>query len=300
MVPDEDPDEAQAQKRAQVKKAIQKAEEKFRMYLDQRDLSNQEARAIADERDSLNAKKKEKLGELDGFTKDRDELVTQVREHKSRRNALQDRAKELIFLKRKMLKEKGTDPINDAEALEKKINELDYKQQTSTISLKEENKIIAEIRQLARKHRQILTKVEAHKEVKIELDKVDDEIDVLFKQADEEHKKVMDISAKIDKIIKSRDAMVHEIASIAAEANKKHQKFLKAREKANEFHAKAQEMKGKVVSVKRERMEERRAERAVIQEYNKEAKDKLKSSSKEDYTEKALEKLKKGGKITIG
>jgi len=300
MALEDGPDEVQAQKRAQTKKAIQKAEEKYQMYIDQRDLSNQEARAIANERDSLNAKKREKLAELDKFTAERDEQVTLVREHKNRRNSLQARAKELISLKRKMLREKGADPMNDAELLERKINDLDYKQQTSTISLKEENKIIAEIRKLAKEHRKILTKVQAHNEVKVELGTVDTEIDALFKQADEEHAKVIEISNKIEGIINARDAMVLEIGSIAGEANRKHQKFLKTREKANEFHAKAQEMKGKVVSVKRERMEERRAERAVIQEYNKEAKDMIKARSKDDFADKALDKLKKGGKITIG
>jgi uncharacterized coiled-coil DUF342 family protein len=292
-------EERDLQKKAR-KKEIQKAEEKYQLYIEQRDLSNQEARSIAEERDALHAKKKEKLKEMDRVLKERDELVQQVKEHKSRRNALQERAKELLLLKRKMLKEKGSDPITDAELLEKRINELDYKQQTSAIPLKEENKIIAEIRELAKKHRELLKKVETHREVKVEMDKIDAEIDALFRQADEEHEKVIALSAKIEKIIELRDALVHEVAALAAEANRKHQKFLKVKEKADEFHRKAQEMREKIISFRRERIAERNAERAIIQEYNKEAKQKIKISSEEEFAEKALEQLKKDRKIIIG
>jgi len=76
------------------------AELRYRGLIEKRNELNAQAREIADARDTLNQERREILEEMRALRDERKALVNKMREHKKARNLYQQRARELIEVKR--------------------------------------------------------------------------------------------------------------------------------------------------------------------------------------------------------
>jgi hypothetical protein len=93
---------------------------------------------------------------------------------------------------------------------------------------------------------------------------------------------------------------MNEVSVLINEANKKHEKYLKIRERANNFHIKAMEMRAKVLEMKKAKRNEIEEAKKVIRDQNIAVR---KALDDEDELEKAakasVEKLLKEGKVEM-
>ncbi len=227
-----------------------------------------------------------------------------MRQHKEIRNAYQDQAKALIAQK----KGKGGGAAGVERSLPLTVRKLRNdiqamveQQQTTILSPSKEKVLVEKIRDLWLELKAKETELKKQKTVEVELADTDGTIDALFAKADEEHALVVaalkEASAHHEKFI----AGIKEIRVLVQEANKKHAEFVACKEKADECHNKGMELREKVMSVRNERKQQFDAERKEIQQVNTTARRNVSDPNAIDrYKEKALDELKKGGKITLG
>jgi hypothetical protein len=95
-------------------------------------------------------------------------------------------------------------------------------------------------------------------------------------------------------------AMVEELSIMNNESNKKHEAYLKVRERANQYHKKAQEMRQKIMAMKREKTAPEREAREEIKRSNIETRKYFENKDVlEKHKDDDLDRLKKGKKIEL-
>jgi uncharacterized coiled-coil DUF342 family protein len=133
-----------------------------------------------------------------------------------------------------------------------------------------------------------------------EVHDMDKSIDVLFRQADKEHAEVVRLSEEQHKAHELASGFMKEISGLVAAADKKHADFMKLREEANAAHDKAQEMRDKIIEIRKEKRMEWAEERNAIRDVNVAARKALDDKGKRDKAaDEALEMLLKKGKVEI-
>ena len=288
---------AHMQKRAE----LDNLERRFHEHLQKRNELNQQAKLMREERDQLNEARRGFLGKLDGLKKERDHYNALVREHKAKRNEYQATAKALIAEKSKKKGDFKPTVGMRAQQLRADIQMLEYKQETTVLTTQKENELIKEIQAKKKELSTLQKDLVANKALKIDLSDKDKAIDELFAKADEEHRLV----DQYYKLSQERHAefmkLVEEASVLIATANGKHKAYEEARGKAQEQHDKASELRDKIMSIKGEERRERDEARQIIREQRAEVKKKLADPEKlEEHASTVFERLKKGGKITLG
>lgn len=280
---------------------LQSAELKFRALLNKRDEINEQAVVLRSERDSFNEQRKG-LQELMSAARDkRDALVAEMRVHKKRRDELQAKAKEHIAYKQKT-KGKPLGSLKDEiRAMEREAKDMERKQQTVPLTIPEERELLDDLRKKVAKVAEMKKVLAEEEKVVREIRDVDKTIDALFKQADKEHEEVKRLSDEQHKAHEEASVFVKEIAALRAGADKKHEEFLKLREQADASHNKAQEMRDKIIEIRKEKRMERTEERNAVRDVNLATRKALDDKTKKDKAaDEALEMLLKKGKVQIG
>lgn len=261
---------------------------------------NAEARALRDERDALHTKKKELIALMGELKKQRDELVKEMREHKKRRNELQRKAKELIQLRRDKRGKMMFNLPKEVEVLDATIQELMERQETTPLTLEMETKLIDEIRKKRKEYNTMRDKLETQEHTVGVIESLNDAIDEFFKTADAEHEKVLELSLRTQELHEKISPLVNEIAYMINEANKKHENYLKTRDRANTVHERILKMRSTIIREKLERRKEREEAQNIIKEHRKAVRRLLEDEKKlDELTEQAIERLKAKGKVTL-
>jgi uncharacterized coiled-coil DUF342 family protein len=279
---------------------IDSAERKLGDLIEKRNTMNKEAEAVKMERNQINDAKRKLIDEAQELRNKQRDLVSKRREHIKLRNRYQQQAKALIEQKKKRTSKIYPSLPAEVEARRAEVKLLENRQQTQPLSVKAERDLIDDIRKkkenLANLEKQLTEQSELNKEV----GEMDGNIDDLFKKADTEHAKVVELSKEIDKLYEGTNKLFNEVAHLKAEGDKKHKEFLKIKEKANKFHEKAQEMRKKILSLRKEKMEDRQETRRILREQKKEVEAALADPEKiEKKLDDDLDTLKKGQKIEL-
>lgn len=279
---------------------LEKAELKLRSILDKRDELNEQANLVRQERDLLHNQRRETVDRMREFRDKRDGLVKQMRAHKTVRNKYHDQARALIDAKRKM---RGKGPVNvgsDLRRLRSELDKMEMKQQTEPMTIADENDLIDEMR-VKYKDLLELEKVE-DENVKVSKDvgDINQQIDDLFRMADDEHKHVVQLSDESQKMHEKVTEAFQQIATLSAEANKKHEEYIKLREKADEHHERAQEMRKTVLKTKDDERKEKREAREAMKQQNLAVRRALTDKKKlDEAAEDSLQQLLKHGKVEL-
>lgn len=280
---------------------VRNLQEKFNNLLGQRNEYNELAKKARDDRDMLNESRRVKSIEIEEHKKARDAANEVMRTHKELRNAYQDQAKALIEQKKgKTGSIERSLPLT-VRKLRNDLQAMIEQQQTTSLTVAKERVLVEKIADTWKELKAKEAELSKQKSAVAELSEHDGSIDALFAKADEEHEKVKaamkEAGAHHDKFI----AGVKEIRVLVTEANKKHAEFVAYKTKADESHQKAMELREKVMAVRNERKAEYDARRKEVQEVNQVARRNVADPKALDrIKDQELEKLKKGGKITLG
>jgi uncharacterized coiled-coil DUF342 family protein len=282
---------------------LENLEKKSQMFTQKRNELNDQARQTREERNLLNDRKKEIFDKMNAVRDERDRFNQELQKHKAARNEYQAQAKDLIR-KRRGDRKKGQEarsaPMR-ARELEHEVRELTYKQETSVLKSKEEEKVVKAIREKRRQLKELEPELKRVKELKLDLSDADKAIDTLFAQADEEHEQVVACYKSSQEQHDKYVALVKEVGSVIADANAKHEEFIAIRTRADEQHHKFLELRSKILEIRGASQEDRRAARQMIKEHAKQAREAVADPKKlEEHADRSLEELKKGGRIQIG
>ncbi len=279
---------------------LQQAERRYQNLIEKRDRFNADARVVREERDLLNNKKGAVRQQANAIQDRRSRLLKEVREHKGRRNDLQRRAKELIEVKRKLRGRMKGGVQAEARNRRDQVAELETQQETQSLSLPEEARLLERIRRAREELAELEVLAREHESVLHEVGELDVAIDDHFQRAETEHREVVDQSAQAQGLRAELDEKLAEGAILAAEANRLHELFVKVRERADHHHQRAMEMRKEVISFKRSRRQEHTEGRARLKAQKAVVREALEDEAKlDEAVDEALATLRKGGKLAL-
>lgn len=294
-------EEVHTRTRMEIRNEIDDAEKKFQGYIVRRNEFNDKARLTREERDLLHTKRKEIMGEVNSLREKKSKALDKLRKHKEKRDLLHQQAKKIIDLKKsKRDLMKGGSVAGDLFSLKSHLRKLEYTQQTTPLTMEKERDIIDEIKEGYIVLKGLEKEYAAILEVNDEVKTMDGDLDGLFKEADSEHQLVVKYYEASRKLQEKMDEIYKEVSHLIAEADRKHSTFLDFRKKADEFHEKAMEMRGRLNDVRKENREQAIAAKKIIVTQNKSARAAVGNEEllDEKYDE-ALANLLKKGKISL-
>lgn len=286
---------------SKIKRSEQElAEKKYRSHIEERDKLNEQVRALVEEKKILYQQKDKIFEDLGKLKQKKKELAELLQKHKANRNEFQSKAKDLINEKRKKTKNIKGRKMQDLDSLEKELEYLIKKQETSTLSIEQENELIDDIRKKAKQLGILMGEAHKNESIQKDVETLDDSIDQLFKSADEEHAEVIRLAAEIHAMQDEMTNHINEVAHVLSEIKKKQELIDKIRAAADDYHKKALAMREKVVTVKKERWKEIQEGRRVLEDHHRKVRKELDDQKKLDAAaELAVQDLFKKGRIEL-
>src|SRR3989304_4833133 len=221
---------------------LELAEIKLETLVERRNARRAEAAVFREERNLLNAQRREIIDRVREIRARRGAALDELRAHKARRDDLQKKAKELIELKRRTRSKVQTSIRADLDRVRREVRQLEMSQQTSSLKLEEENDLLDEIRAKLRDLKDLEALHSEQDRIAREVNDIDASITEMFREADKNHEQVVRLSTEGRAKREEIAALMTQVTSITAEADKKHEENLKIRNRADEFHEKAVEM----------------------------------------------------------
>jgi uncharacterized coiled-coil DUF342 family protein len=280
---------------------LDQAEIKLQSLLEKRDALNQEAQLHREERDLVHAKKREVGDKLRALKDRRASFAAEAREHRRKRDELQEKARAFVDLRRKVRASGHANVGAELRALTKRVAQMEMRQQTASLSLKEENELLDELKGTMKRLKVLEGLKSDQDKVAREIQDLDGEITELFQAAEKEHEAAVGLSQKARAVHEETVDLVQQVAALTLEGNEKHEGYLDARAQADEVHAKVVEMREKVLSIRGAKRAEAREARDLLRQQNRFVRSALLDERKlEASADAALRALLEKGKVEIG
>jgi len=249
---------------------------------------NLEARKWAEKRNAVHEQIKKLQKEASGLKEKRDAINEMVRKLKGLREKAREKRKERHAKILSLKKELGTlmkkRPLKNMHEIQKEIETLEWKIQTTPLALNEEKSLINQVRPLEAQlliHKQIQKLKEDIFELQMEQEKLDAE-------AKFHHEKLSDLAEQSQKSHGTRLEVLKRISDSKIEADIAHHKYVWTKQQAEDLRKKYVKFLHQIEALKqelRQAEEKKRAERQI--------------ELRKALEERALEKLRRGEKLTL-
>jgi uncharacterized coiled-coil DUF342 family protein len=280
---------------------LEKAEIKLESLIERRTVLNDEANVLRQERDLVHEKKRQVGDALRELKGRRSALVGKARAHRAKRDDLQSKAKALIDVKRKLRTGTRTSVAEEVRAFRRQIKEMEMRQQTASLTLSEENKLLDALKGKMARLKELEALKAEEDSVSKEVKDLDAEITRLFGETDREHEAARDLSDRARSLDEELDGLVETVSTLAREGDQHHEAYLEARAKADEVHAKILEMREKVLTERAAKRAEVREGRELLRRQNQSVRRALLDEKKLDESaDEALRALLQKGRVEIG
>jgi uncharacterized coiled-coil DUF342 family protein len=280
---------------------LDQAEIKLQSLFEKRDALNREAQLHREERDLVHAKRREVGDKLRALKDRRASFAVEAREHRRKRDELQEKARALVDLRRKVRESGHTNVGAELRALTKRVTQMEMRQQTASLTLKEENELLGELKETVKRLKVLEGLKSDQDKVAREIRDLDGEITELYQAAEKEHEAAAGLSHKARAVHEETVDLVQQVAALTAEGNERHAGYLDARAQADEVHAKVVEMREKVLSIRGAKRAEAREARDLLRQQNRSVRTALLDERKlEASADAALRALLEKGKVEIG
>ncbi|MCL6578874.1 MAG: hypothetical protein K6T73_05735 [Candidatus Bathyarchaeota archaeon] len=266
---------------------IQELTQKFLALKEQKSKLDAEAEDLAEKRDKLNTQFKKTRAEITELKGERDKLNAEVKELKQQREAskkeIHEKIEEIKRLKEEIKTLAPKKPPKSFQTLQKEIEDLEWKIQTTSLELREEKELVEKVKQLE-------TQLSVHKklnQLNQQILKLQIEIKTLRDQGKLRHEKLMETAQRSQKLHEKMLEKIEESKKIKIEADNMHKLFLQSREKTNPLHRQMTEISNQIKRLKEE-----------IQETETKEKKETEEILREKLESQAREKLRRGEKLT--
>jgi uncharacterized coiled-coil DUF342 family protein len=254
---------------------------------EERDKLNLEAKKWADKRNSIHEKIKKLRTEAAGVKEKRDILNDKVQELKSLREQTKTKCKEkraqILKLKEKIRSLTERKPSQSMRNIQREIEKIEWKIQTTSLPVKEEEMLISQVRQLEA-HLSIHKRIEKSKEKLMVLRTEEKALETEVKTC---HEKLSELAEQSQKFHEEMLENLNKASSLKVEADSAHQKYVEIKQQAQNLHQKCVELLDKTKTFKKE-----------LQEAEEKKQAKRQRELRKELEERALEKLKRGEKLT--
>ena len=266
---------------------IEELQQKLSVLKEQRNRLNIEARKWAEKRNKLNEQVKNLRAEIRELRSERDESNTKVRELKQLREKTKTEILETIEEIRKLNQQikalAKRKPSRSLQTLKKKLDEIEWEIQTTSLNLREEKELVDQVGKLE-------TQVNIHKKLEMmhqKMFELQTEIKAMETKNKFYHQKLTETAQKSQEIHNKMLAKINEVKELKTKADNMHQSFLITRQKTKPIQEGITTILNQIRLLREEIRKEEEKEK-------KKSEDALKRKIRKD----AEEKLKQGEKIT--
>jgi uncharacterized coiled-coil DUF342 family protein len=264
---------------------IEKLNQKLSMFKEEENKLNAEAETLAEKRDKLNEKGKHFHAEIQELKKERDSLNEKVKELKQQRTDIKTKISQKIEEAKKLREEIRTlskkKPPETLQELQKTINSIEWKIQTTHLDLQEEKRLVEKVKQLG-------TRLNVQKKLEgLNTKMIEQQAELKALQTNSKtcHEKLTEIAQQSQKIHEKMLAKVTEAKKVKTEADSVHQLFLSAKEKTKPIQQQIDailndigQLKGEIRTKEAEKRKKK--EETILEELERQALGKLKRGEK--------------------
>jgi uncharacterized coiled-coil DUF342 family protein len=266
---------------------IEELTQKLAPLTEQKDALDGAADRLAEKRNRLNEELRNLRAEIQELRGERDQANEKVKELKQQRNTATLRIREKIEEIKKLSAERHDFskriPSRSHRALEEEVERIDWKIQTSSLTLQEEKDLVGKVKVLE-------TQVDVYRKVEQlerKIDALRNEVKNLKAERERCHEALTAHSQESQEIHAKMLAKIEESRKTKMEADGAHKRFLEAREKAKPLREEIATISCKI----------RQLETEVREEHEKERK-KSESLLRQTLEKRAMEKLRRGEKLS--
>ena len=267
--------------------AINELTRKLAPLTEQKDTLDDEVNRLAEKRNRLNEELRTLRGEIQELRSERDQANEKVKELKQQRNTTTATIREKIEEIKKLSEERHDFskkiPSRSHRALQEEVESIDWKIQTSSLTLHEEKDLVGEVKALE-------TQLGVHRKVEQlerKVDALQTEVKNLKIERERCHKALTAHSQKSQEIHAKMLSKIEESRKTKMEADGAHKRFLEAREKTKPLRDEIAAISYKI----------RQLETEVREEHEKERKQ-SENLLRKTLENRAMEKLKRGEKLS--
>ena len=264
---------------------IRELDQKLSTLREQRDKLNAEAREWADERDKLNQQTKNLRAEIFELKNKRNKVNEKVKELKQlREKARREMRKKIEEIKEidqeiKVLYKKK--PSRSPQLLKREFDNLEWKMQTTSLSLQEEKELVDEVERLE-VQLNVYRKIEELKDKMLELKTG---IKALETRRKLRHEELTETAQKSQIIHERMLEKIEKAKGLKMEADELHKNFLDSKERAKLVQRKFTEILNQINSLRdeirdEEEKEKKKSEKALRKKLEKRAREKVKRGEK--------------------
>ena len=248
---------------------------------EERNRLNDEAKKWATKRDALHEKTRNLRQQANSIKEEFDIGPNFVRRQREEEGRWRTRC-EISELREKIRELNEKIPGGNLRQAQKEIEEIDWKIQTNSLPVKEEQELVNRVRYLET----LLVDQKKVRRVKDELFKLRAEEQKFGAEAKTIHDKLSELAEQSQKCHVQMIEILEKARELQAEASEAHQKFVETKEEAQKIHQKFVEVLGKIKSLQQDLKETADKKQAERQ-----------SELKDELEKRALEKLKSGEKL---
>jgi uncharacterized coiled-coil DUF342 family protein len=266
---------------------IEELTKKLSALKEQRDKLDAEAYEWAEKRNELNDKVKSLRDGILELRAERDRINDQVKELKQQRNDTTTRIREKIEEMKKLNQESKAlakkRPSRSHQALQKEVESIDWKIQTTPLTLQEDKELVGQVKELEAQLN-VYRKLEQLAQKVLELRK---EVRALRSENGLRHQKLTKNAEESQEIHRNMIGKIEDSKKYKIEADVMHKRFLEVKEKARPVEGEMMGLANQIRQLRAEIRVEEEKERKQDQD-----------ALRETLERQAREKLKRGEKLT--
>lgn len=266
---------------------IAELDKKLSELFEERNKLNSEAIELAEKRNKLNDRFNTLRTEALELKNERDRTNENVKWLKQKRSGLNAKTHEKIEEVKK-LRQQNKETFQrtsfaEVTAIQKEIDDIEWKIQTTSMNLKQERAHIERVRELQLQ----LNAFKKLEKLRKRISELQTEIDSLENEGKQSHEKLTQLAQKSQEIHEKMIAKVADSKKTKAEADSLHQLFVQTKEKARPIQ-------DEIASI----IMKLRQHKAEVREKEEERKKKSEETFREKLESQAKEKRKRGEKLT--
>jgi uncharacterized coiled-coil DUF342 family protein len=269
-----------------LKEQLSKTHEEVNSHIEKRDQLNKNAQVlrqeiveIKKERDQLNESVKELKIKRDEIRRQMDPFVEQIREH----------SQKIVEIKEKH-------PSGNRHQLQKAFDALEFKIATSSLDLKEEKRLIDQVKEIEIQLSSF-KKMDQHRK---KINEIKAELKIFQEKADAFHKELTAHAQKSQELHSKMLSKFQEVKKIRDEATALHVLFLQAKARIKPLHeeiGRCVEQRQKLFGARNEQFEERKKQFEASRVETEKQKRAKEQEIKEKIGSQAREKLERGEQL---
>ena len=288
---------------AELREKLHAMESKVRKMRETRNNFNAQAKVSAEKRNSVQSQYKEHREKIELFVAEVRAMRAEIKSFKEKRNAIQSQMRDLISQikgKRKDHTEKRSATAEYAD-LKQQVDSLEKKFETTSVGVNKEKEMVKKIKEFSKRIEELEPEVTKFKMVEVDMSDIDSAIKTLKAEADAAHNSMIEAVERLNAKTPEVDEAFAHRDFLKSEGDRFHTEFVELKEKANEVHAKIEELMVDVNKARDELKSVREERKSWLTDHNASVKKEMKTGAQsEEVAELLTNSLLSNGSITFG